>query len=621
MRILFILFILFFCLFGMMSFWALFQERTLLEQRLILSRKEGRKNLEIFLEREWDNFLREAHKKLSSPSGLKRDFPWIEFVFQWTAEGRPLSPPPLKERFPPPTLRDYKKYGQFLLEMDLAQKYYIEERNYKKGEEFLERILKNYSEPYVANGLNALGFCKMKLKKFSEGREIYQKILRGYLNTRHSSGIPVCFYAYFQFQDSLLREGKTSPALEEALSFQDLLLRNPWELPPYEVGPFLRQNEKMLRRLSPSQKQMAKLALSRWIHRIKTRFGNRPGGRFFIQERILAFPDSTWGLLIRERDFFTKGLKAPLQDFSKSRKIQIFWERERESSDSPRTYTALGNFPRWKCSLSLTAEKEERDVLWRRTVAWIGALGVSGLFLLISLRMAYQTWKRDVKLLELKSEFLNTVSHELKTPLTSISLFAEMLEEKDLPAGERVEYGKIIGQETRRLERLIANILTFSKFRAGRLTLNCDYHSLEEIVDYCCHVSQELIGERKVEKNLPEEVVVLCDRDGLVQLLLNLFSNAAKYTSEKDTIELTGKFWGKDQVEIFFEDTGRGISPKDREKIFEKYYRGSYYQPKDGVGLGLMIAQTLAREMGGELKLLDSDKGARFSLRLKGKGI
>ncbi len=216
----------------------------------------------------------------------------------------------------------------------------------------------------------------------------------------------------------------------------------------------------------------------------------------------------------------------------------------------------------------------------------------------------------------LKDDFLATVSHELRTPLTSIRSFSEiLLDNPDLDAEERAHFLRIITSESERLTRLINDVLDLSKIESGRMDWQVAPADLGEIVRAAVRAAEGILTERAValEVAIPAEPApVVCDRDRVVQVVLNLLSNASKFVPKpggRVRIELLRK----DGVfEVRVEDNGPGVPPAQREVVFEKFHQLTgdlNTQKPTGTGLGLTISRQIVERFGGRIWVEDSNLG------------
>jgi hypothetical protein len=237
----------------------------------------------------------------------------------------------------------------------------------------------------------------------------------------------------------------------------------------------------------------------------------------------------------------------------------------------------------------------------------------------------YLLWRdvgRELAIAEMRSQFAASVSHELKTPLTSIRMFAEALTMgvQKKPEAQK-EYLHTIISESERLSRLLNNVLDFSKIEQGTRTYRFEATSLEEVI----HAAEEAMafpmGQKgfdlqvEVEDGIPE---VQADRDALEQAVLNLLHNAMKYSGESREIQLKLHRNGN-MVQVDVTDHGIGIVEEDRDRIFGKFFRvsGIENQKIPGTGLGLTIVSHIAQSHGGRVEVKSQPgEGSTFSFIL-----
>jgi len=226
---------------------------------------------------------------------------------------------------------------------------------------------------------------------------------------------------------------------------------------------------------------------------------------------------------------------------------------------------------------------------------------------------------RELRVAEMKSTFVSSVSHDLKTPLALIQLFAETLELGRLKNTDRAhEYYRIINSEARKLTRLINNLLDFSKIEAGLRSYKREPVNLTDLTRGVLDSlsSQFSHNQFTVTPRLDGDVPVLIDKEAAVQALENLMSNAMKYSLERrDIVVEVERVDGFGVVRV--KDHGIGIPARLQRKIFRKFYRiqtdaGSGPQ---GTGLGLSIVEHVMRGHGGFVRV-DSEpgRGSTFTL-------
>ncbi|MFT3867845.1 MAG: HAMP domain-containing sensor histidine kinase [Nibricoccus sp.] len=222
-----------------------------------------------------------------------------------------------------------------------------------------------------------------------------------------------------------------------------------------------------------------------------------------------------------------------------------------------------------------------------------------------------------------KTSFVANVSHEFKTPLTTIRLYSELLEQGRVAENEkRNDYLRTIGRETQRLARLVNNVLDFSRLEQGRKKYQREPLDLTAALAQLLDVHAPRIAEAGLElkRDLPVEIVsVVTDRDAVEQIVLNLLDNACKYACDGHEALVTLRRRASGGAEIVVSDRGRGVPTGHRERIFEKFHRvdETLTAEKGGAGLGLSIARQLARGLGGELRYQTrTGGGAEFVLEL-----
>ena len=307
------------------------------------------------------------------------------------------------------------------------------------------------------------------------------------------------------------------------------------------------------------------------------------------------------------------------QNLSEKEKNPLFGGSSYESIPMPPL------LPYWSCaaflapSHSMLLQAEEQRF---RHLLVIGSLLFSllgGTFLLFrALRMEMRTAAQ-------KTTFVAKVSHELKTPLTSLRLFGEMLQEGRVSGEEkRRRYLGLMVSEIERLTRLIENILDFSRRERGLKGYSFRETNLYALAEDVLESQRPRLEEQGFSLSLEGEktLSVLADPEGVAQILLNLLTNAEKYS---DTHKEVVVRLGEDERRVWIEvmDRGVGIAPRNRERIFQEFYRvdDSLTSRAQGAGLGLSISRNIARDHGGDLVVLPREGGGSiFRLLLPRRG-
>jgi two-component system sensor histidine kinase VicK len=221
-----------------------------------------------------------------------------------------------------------------------------------------------------------------------------------------------------------------------------------------------------------------------------------------------------------------------------------------------------------------------------------------------------------------KHEFLCNVTHELLTPLMTIKSYNEMLMEGEVDtAATQKEFYNTINEETERLTQLIKNLVNISKIEDGSLQLNKDLVKIDSLVQDCV-LAVETSAKKKhivINKHLPDNIASMVgDKDLLRMAIINILSNAVKYTPENGAIffALTNR---DDAIEFEINDTGYGISQEDLPYIFDRSYRSSDADITKhcGTGLGLTITSEIVHLHGGQIEVRsEPGEGTQFTLRI-----
>ncbi|MGP3696149.1 sodium:solute symporter family transporter [Rhodobacter sp. NSM] len=237
-------------------------------------------------------------------------------------------------------------------------------------------------------------------------------------------------------------------------------------------------------------------------------------------------------------------------------------------------------------------------------------------------RTARQLREANDKLTRLsvqKDAFLSQISHELRTPMTSIRAFSEILMEGDLPPEMAARHARIIHEEAIRLTRLLDDLLDLSVLENGSVQLNLGLSNLQQMIDRALQAAAHTRPERgfTIHRDpTAENIFLFTDGDRLAQVFINLISNARKYCdAEYPELRISVRQKGG-RVTVDFADNGSGISKESQELIFEKFARLSDQTRAGGAGLGLAICREVMANLGGTITYLPGQGGAAFRVTL-----
>ncbi len=291
--------------------------------------------------------------------------------------------------------------------------------------------------------------------------------------------------------------------------------------------------------------------------------------------------------------------------------------------DTPVLTVPFGEaLPTWRVALYQPAGLSPRDMVRRQAVIFMAAFALLLVVMAAGLAATYRLMRRESEIARLKSDFVANVSHDLKTPLALIRMFAETLEMGRVPdEGRRREYYGVLTRESERLSRLIDNVLDFSRIESGRQRYEIAAGPVEpiihEVVESFRHPlhQQGFTVEVAIEPDLPD---VPLDAEAMKQGLANLLDNAMKYSTDRRRITVAARPDGAG-VAVEVADEGIGIPVSERERIFEKFYRvgRSETQGRRGSGVGLALVKHIVEAHGGRVTVNGGPHGgSRFTLHL-----
>ncbi len=233
----------------------------------------------------------------------------------------------------------------------------------------------------------------------------------------------------------------------------------------------------------------------------------------------------------------------------------------------------------------------------------------------------------NLRLSRLQTDFVSNVSHELRTPLTSIRMFVETLQMDRARDPKQVkECLDLLAGETERLSNMVERLLQWARMEAGRRTYTLEPISPLKVVDVAVNAfrAQTIGSPYNLEVIAPDHPPdVLADVDALAEALLNLLSNAFKYGGESKHIRLR-VISGVQETWFEVEDDGVGISPRDKKRIFDKFYRAEQLLSRktEGTGLGLPMVRHIVEGHKGRIDVeSEPGKGSRFRVRLRNAAV
>ncbi len=235
---------------------------------------------------------------------------------------------------------------------------------------------------------------------------------------------------------------------------------------------------------------------------------------------------------------------------------------------------------------------------------------------------SYLLWRvvqRELAVARLQTDFVAAVSHEFRTPLTSLHHITELLEEDDdLPVERRKAFYGVLGRSTERLTRLVESLLDFSRMEGGRKPYDLQPVDAGEIAAQVVSDFQKegIAAGFRIDLNVEGPSALSADPGALTHALRNLLDNAIKYSPRQRDVSVSVRAQGR-EVAIAVRDRGMGIPPQERKEIFRKFMRGSQAKRLgiQGTGLGLAMVSHIVRAHGGTIEL-ESEEGHGSTFRL-----
>jgi signal transduction histidine kinase len=243
--------------------------------------------------------------------------------------------------------------------------------------------------------------------------------------------------------------------------------------------------------------------------------------------------------------------------------------------------------------------------------SFLGVVGFTSMVLAIVVEQQKRLERR-------KDEFISMASHELKTPVTSLKIYAQLLQRQFRKEKIKNEIMPKMERQVDKLTKLIADLLDLSKIQVGKLEFRRNAFALDELIAETVEVLQNMTEKHTIVVEGQTRRKVFADRDRIGQVLSNLITNAIKYSPRANKIIISSKVrYG--YVIVSIRDFGIGIGSKDQKRLFERFYRveGASEKTYPGFGIGLYIANEIVRSHGGYLSVESrKGKGSVFSFRL-----
>jgi len=551
---------------------------------------------------------------------------------------------------------EWRKWQPDLKEAERAE---FRRRNFSEAVSLYNQILNRAEDNQVkAWMLSRVGRCKIKQNKFKQALIIYRSIIADFPDLLTESGRPLNLVSSLEMLDVLRLYKNYDGFFRESLKTYNQLVENVWSLDGDQVKLYTTMLKNMIDEVAAENssnyipdeygtavadiQNLMDKKLEIWRMAEAVRRNILPGTRAKlenlssdspqVQKNAFEFEDNDILVLLiplsrnesgQYREFLGSLLRiSDLTEAIDALVIEncppgisillrstlsdniVFGDADASQGSPVITDFFPENFPPWRMELYQSGGGESGFFLYKNIFFWtILAL----LFILFfGSGLIIRTIIHEVNLLNLKSEFIASVSHEFKTPLTSMGTIIERLLDDEVKDPDKAqEYYRILSHDSERLRRLVKNVLDFTKIEEGKREYK---RASTDIVELVRQEVESFEKENKSESfkvrievgsNIP---LVFADQEAMRQALHNVLDNAAKFSGQEKKINVE-VIRRNDIIEIAVRDRGIGIPEGEQKKIFEKFYRGkqaSSVSPT-GTGLGLTLVKHIMDAHGGNV--------------------
>jgi signal transduction histidine kinase len=537
-------------------------------------------------------------------------------------------------------------------QMKLAEILEYQDKNYDEAIKIYEQFwLQDPNDFFAAN---SLARCLFKKRNYERAEKIYLQIYRQNPQIRVEAQAPLAITAAFQLLKIYDEMGAREKSKTFLLDLYANLNEKSWQITANQLDYF--KNE-IVNRAAGYQNDPKFSRLFRKVLNVEDRRQQQWVDSNFILDKVipLANPNNTehfqiifpageshtrqsfyllapfrGGTLILLLDYleYTRShFIAELKKFAQARDagIAIQWagqiERVNPGIQGQQRIVKISNaFPDLKVVVTIpnpNAHYLNSELARLRVAFGAGYL----LFTVLALLVLFALIKQ-IQFAEIKSDFVSHVSHELKTPLTSIRMFSELLmttQKISLP--KRQKYYQVINQESIRLTRLIENLLDLSRIEKKKSHYPLTLQPFDPVIESAAEVFRNAMGHSSVDLHIDHQaknLQIRMDRDALIQMLINLLDNARKFSPLEAPITLSTST-ENEFVLIAVKDTGIGMSRQEMKKVFRKFFqvKKTYEQQFKGIGLGLSIVKDIVAGHHGRISLeSEQQKGTTITVRL-----
>jgi signal transduction histidine kinase/tetratricopeptide (TPR) repeat protein len=564
-------------------------------------------------------------------------------------------------------------------EIQAAQRLEFQQKNYPRALAAYRQALKRANDPrLVGMILNAVARVQKKSGLLQEAVSTYESIVRDYGGVVIPGGMPLGPSARLEICVLSRELEDFAKSLQTSFGLYRSLLRRDWNLERAEFDFFVQRVRSHIEAfflsppsdldLQPFRSEFQDLGAEEAEQRKRTErmivfeqgaapaldakiaggqeASNPPFARLALDignlpylvsiERMAArtgnSSDTAWGIIIDTERLTEDVLRPALRDHFpsgettwavKARDGSVILTSDNPSA-GPVTFRTnfVSNTPDWTLEFYQVPPRLIKTfLLSRRGLYSFVFLLIAGI-LIFGLILTIRSVSHELELARMKSDFVSTVSHEFKSPLTSIRQLAEMLQSGRVPSEERRQkYYDVLLEQSERLALLTDNILSLAKIEEGRAEFTFETTDISVLLTEVVTSIQERVRHEGFDIGLDVEgafPLLAVDRTALSQAMTNLIDNAIKYSGDSRKISVSISL-EEQAVAIAVQDFGIGIKKEDIDRVFERFYRGGdeLTRTVKGSGLGLTLVKEIVAAHRGKVHVAsEPGKGSVFSIRL-----
>jgi len=602
------------------------------------------------------------------------DNPLIEFVFIAYEDSRPFFP-----QFQPVSKEKMSSLPKFtssqLARLRRAEGYEFEQKKYDLAISLYRELFDQAKDQNLeAQMLANMARTQVKMQVYENAIKDYKTIIDDYKFSLSSSGLPLAVLSGLQLVNCCRKLGDSEKAMKTSLSLYRDVCEMTWDLTEAQFKTYCSLvNEAIAEIVADSQKEFREVDFSKELDQLKVSYEQRIEQQRAMKDIEQEIIPELRSKLVRSSDFASSphfyakviddtpyliasvllpkvedaefsgivGVKTDheyLTDNVLHRLIDNmnFGEKtnivitsidgrpilgEKDSAVDQATIAAFfdDNFPPWKIEFFRSSTSGFAGLDLRKSF-YFWTIVVLLIVLIFGAVLIVRTVSHEMGVLRIKSDFVSSVSHEFKTPLTSIRTLIERLQGGKVQDKAKMDqYISVIAQDTDKLTRLVGNILDFSKIEEGKREYDFVETDVAQLVSRLIQefqkdeIRKDFLIRLLIQENIPK---LTLDKEAFSQALINLLDNAVKFSPDKKEIHV---HLSADEENIILEvkDKGIGIPQDEMDKIFEKFYQGknALKRTVKGAGLGLTLVKHTVEAHGGRVSVKSKvGEGSAFSL-------